>query len=437
MNIPEKWRAALDRQGIHTLNDMQTAMLSHMNTAREAILLAPTGSGKTLGFLLPMMTKLQPGHTHVQALILTPTRELALQIEQVFRNLGSEYKVNTTYGGHSMQIERQNFLHPPVVLIGTPGRLTDHLRRGHIDLSQVHTLILDEFDKCLEMGFQEDMARIIAQLQQLQNRILVSATDLPEIPDFTSMQQAEKLDFLTKSKPEIASYRVIAKDTEKTDTLFDLLCSFGNEPAIVFCNHRDAVERISEFLSQAGVTHVPFHGGMEQDERERALIKFRNGSAYFLIATDLASRGLDIPEIPHVIHYQLPPQEAPFIHRNGRTARQGAQGTMWILHTETDRLPDYLPEISVQTISQEYPLPPAPAWTTLYFGGGKKDKINKVDIVGFLSKIGKLAPSEIGLISVLDHSCLVAVEAKSCAKVLPLIRDQKIKGKRIKIGIAR
>lgn len=437
MNIPKNISAALEKQGIRVLNDMQLAACASLKERDELILLAPTGSGKTLGFLLPLLDMLDSGNTHVQALIITPTRELALQIEQVFKNLGTAFKVNTTYGGHSMQTERHNFLHPPAVLIGTPGRLTDHLRRENIDLSQTKALVLDEFDKSLEMGFQEDMAFIIRQLTAVKQRILVSATDLDEIPAFTGILNAVKLNFLTVSKPEIQAFRVIAKDTEKPEVLLDLLCGFKNESAIIFCNHRDTVERISDFLTETGVVNVNFHGGLEQDERERALIKFRNGSADYLVTTDLAARGLDIPEIPHVIHYQLPHQEAAFVHRNGRTARQGASGTMWIIHTETDRLPDYLPEIPLKQIPQNQPLPHLPNWKTLYFGGGKKDKINKVDIVGFLSKIGQLKPADIGLISVLDYSCLVAVRASSVNKALPLIRDQKIKGKKIKIGIAR
>jgi ATP-dependent RNA helicase DeaD len=191
-------------------------------------------------------------------------------------------------------------------------------------------------------------------------------------------------------------------------------------------------------MTSADIANVFFHGGLEQDERERSLIKFRNGSAHYLVTTDLAARGLDIPNIQHVIHYQLPHTEDVFIHRNGRTARQSATGNAYLVLAKTDRQPDYLTaDIPELKLSEDCPLPAAPIWKTIYIGGGKKDKINKIDVVGFLSKIGQLKQDDIGLITVLDHSCLVAVKAKKANQVVAEIRDQKIKGKKVKMGIAR
>jgi ATP-dependent RNA helicase DbpA len=436
MNTPIP--ALLQRLGIEQLNPMQEKVLETAKTNDQLVVLAPTGSGKTIGFLLPLLQHLEADVAGVQALVITPTRELALQIEQVFRAMGTEFKVNTTYGGHSMKIEKNNFSEPPALLIGTPGRIVDHLNRGNLDLSGVRTLVLDEFDKSLEMGFQEDMTIILKQLKRVRKRMLVSATNLDVIPAFTEIANPVTIDFLTTESRGLSLHKIVTDDTEKLYSLVHLLCNLTAESTLIFCNHRETVERVSEFMTSADIANVFFHGGLEQDERERSLIKFRNGSAHYLVTTDLAARGLDIPNIQHVIHYQLPHTEDVFIHRNGRTARQSATGNAYLVLAKTDRQPDYLTaDIPELKLSEDCPLPAAPIWKTIYIGGGKKDKINKIDVVGFLSKIGQLKQDDIGLITVLDHSCLVAVKAKKANQVVAEIRDQKIKGKKVKMGIAR
>lgn len=437
MTLPPYIAKALQRLNIEALNAMQQAAIEAAAKHDQIVLLAPTGSGKTLGFLLPLLEQLDPATEGIQALVITPTRELALQIEQVFRGMGTDFKVNTTYGGHSIKIEQNNFSEPPALLIGTPGRIVDHLNRGNLDLSGVRTLVLDEFDKSLEMGFQEDMTKIIQRLKRVQKRLLVSATNLDVIPAFTGITGPETVNFLKTENTQLTLKKVLSDDTDKLYSLVHLLCNLSPEPTLIFCNHRDTVERISEFMSGAEITNVFFHGGLEQDQRERALIKFRNGSSNYFVTTDLAARGLDIPNIQHVIHYQLPLTEDVFIHRNGRTARQSATGNAYLVVSHTEKMPAYLEEkIPVLSLSEDEPLPPPPHWKTLYFSGGKKDKINKVDLVGFLSKAGNLKQDEIGLISVLDHSSLVAIKATKVDKVLGIIRNEKIKGKKLKIGVA-
>ena len=428
----------LQQLGIQELNPMQEAFIAQFQAHEELELIAPTGSGKTLAFLLPMIEMLQTDLKAIQTLVITPTRELAIQIEDVFKKMGTSFKVNSTYGGHSMRIERNNFTEPPIVLIGTPGRLVDHFNRGTIDCSFVHTLILDEFDKSLEMGFQDDMKIIIQKLHRLKKKVLVSATEIESIPAFTKIKTPVKINFSSSIESKLNYFKIKAKDTEKVEVLFDVLCSLPTEPTIVFCNHRDAVERISGILEENGIQTVFYHGGLEQDERERALIRFRNGSAYYLITTDLAARGLDIPEVEHVIHYQLPNQEAVYTHRNGRTARQASTGNAFVIVSDTERLPDFMQEDFTDFVfKKDSQLPNQPDWKTIYIGGGKKDKINKIDVVGFLSKIGGLQQPEIGLISVLDHSVLVAISARKAEQTVAKIRTEKIKGKKVKIGFAR
>ncbi len=412
-----------------------------LNAAKknDVILLSPTGSGKTLGFLLPLLSILDADIPTVQVLILVPSRELALQIEQVFRTIASGFKVNCCYGGHAVKIERNNLSQPPAVLIGTPGRIAHHLRRDSFSTSTIYTLILDEFDKALEFGFQEDMTYIIKQLPALKKRILTSATKMKEIPDFTGITKPVEIDFLENktNAPDIKLKAVISEAADKLDTLFSLICKIGDKATLIFCNHREAVERISDLLWDRGVVHDIFHGGMEQEDRERALLKFRNGSHRILITTDLASRGLDIPEIEYVVHYQLPHTKEAFLHRNGRTARMHAKGTSYLILTEDEKLAyiDENPEI--EQLPDSFLIPKPTPWATMYFAAGKKDKINKVDIVGLLLQKGGLQKEELGLIEVLDHASYAAVKRNRIEQTVQLIKSEKIKNKKIKIEISR
>lgn len=431
----------LDNFKITSLNQMQLASLEASKQSNDVVLLSPTGSGKTLGFLLPILTSLDKEKLGVQVLILAPSRELALQIEQVFKQMGTGFKVNCCYGGHSTRIERNNFDQAATVLVGTPGRIAYHIRNNHFDTNSVHTLVLDEFDKALELGFQEDMAQIIYALKKLNKRILTSATNMPAIPAFTGIKNQIELNFLNASPAKLEGLKlksVRAGNKDKLDALFSLICKLGNKSSLIFCNHRDAVERISTLLFEKGIDHGIYHGGMEQEDRERALIKFRNGSHRILITTDLASRGLDIPEIEIVMHYQLPLTESVFIHRNGRTARMNAKGVSYLLLATGDHIPSFITEqVEVEDLPAKNILPTNTIWDTLYLSAGKKDKINKMDIVGMLLKKGNLQKDELGLIEVLDHSAFVAVNRNKIKAVAELVRNEKIKNKKIKIEIAK
>ena len=428
---------SLEKLGITSLNEMQLEMLQSAKTNKDIILHAPTGSGKTVAFLLTALEKLNKEQTTVQLLIISPTRELSIQIEDVFKKLSTGFKVNTCYGGHSMRVEENNLSVPPAVLIGTPGRLADHVRRGNIDLSEVHTLILDEFYKSLQMGFESDMTEIVRELKSLQNKYLVSATKLEAIPAFTQIKNPVTIDFLVEKSHQINYFGVPMNDSDKLDLLLELLCNLPEGKTIIFCNHREPVVEITDFLKENGVVAVAYHGGMEQDDRERALIRFRNGSSNFLVSTDLAARGLDIPAVEHVIHYQLPLKEAEFIHRSGRTGRQDADGVVFMLLDSKKNVPDFIPEHHQYEVVPNEPLPELPKWKTIYISAGKKDKVNKIEIVGFLHTMGGLKQEEIGLITVMDYSSFAAISSDVAEDVVPELRDQKIKGKKQKIGFAR
>jgi len=433
-----KIKDILKNMKIESLKEMQKEAFETISKKNDVVLLSPTGSGKTLGFLLPMLDRINSKIQAVQILILVPSRELALQIEQVFKSMQTGIKVNSCYGGHEMRIERNNFSHAPSVLVGTPGRIADHIKRENFITDHINTLILDEFDKSLEFGFKEEMSFIIESIKGLKQRVLTSATNIAEIPEFTGVINPVTINYLEINAPTNLQRRLVrSEENDKLDILYRLLCTLGNQSSLVFCNHRAAVERISEHLMHLGIAHDTFHGGLEQDERERAVLKFRNGSIRTLITTDLAARGIDIPEIQNVIHYQLSYQEDAYIHRTGRTARMNAEGTSYIVLGENEDIPKYIKEIPQEEfIPLDVERPEAPDWQTLYIGFGKKEKINKIDIVGLLCKVGKLSKDEVGIIEVKDHSSYVAVKREKAKEVLKLVRNQKIKNKKLKIDIS-
>ena len=429
----------LSNLNIDTLNEMQIAAFDTIIREKNTILLSPTGSGKTLAFLLPILSLLKEDIKTVQCLIIVPSRELALQIEQVWKKMGTKFKVNVCYGGHSIDIELNNLSNPPALLIGTPGRLADHLERQSFDTGSINILVLDEFDKSLQLGFQDEMNAIISQLPALQKRVLLSATSDVEIPGFTRIESPVILDYVQEEPNDALSIqRVISPEKDKIESLFQLICSLNSEPALIFTNHREVTERISGILNKKGVQTGYYHGGMDQDDRERILIQFRNGSLNYLITTDLAARGLDIPEVKHIIHYHLPTKESEYTHRNGRTARMHASGTAYIIQYKEDKLPDYIPEnTAVLNLKTDSPLPEQPRYQTIYISGGKKNKLNKSDIVGFFIQTGQLDKSDLGLIEVKDFISFVAIRSSVAKTLLINIKDKKMKGKKYKIEIAR
>jgi len=428
----------LENLKIASLNEMQQASIAAWKKGGDVVLLAPTGSGKTIGFLLPILNNLKPEVKGVQALVLVPSRELALQIETVFKQMATGFKVNCCYGGHPVRTERNNLEQPPAVLIGTPGRIAYHLRHENFDESTISTLILDEFDKALEFGFQEDMSYIIHKLLSLKQRLLTSATAMEEIPGFTGVSKPTEINFLKDVKvvPDLKLKKVLTTAEDKLDTLLKLICKIGNKNTLIFCNHRETVDRISDLLIDKDLAHDIFHGGMEQDERERALLKFRNGSIKILITTDLASRGLDIPEVQCIIHYQLPYTEDAFLHRNGRTARMNAKGTAYLIVADDETYPFLKADIETENLKGNFVLPGDSEWQTLYIAAGKKDKVNKIDIVGLLLKKGGLQKEDVGLIEVKDQSSYVAVKRNMINRILKSLANEKIKGKKVKIEVA-
>jgi superfamily II DNA/RNA helicase len=423
----------LEKLQIAALNPMQEEAISVIQKTTNTILLSPTGTGKTLAFLLPIIETLDPESRQVQALILVPSRELAIQIEQVVRNMGSGFKVNAVYGGRPMSKDKIELKHNPAILIGTPGRIADHFRSGRFLKTSIKTLVLDEFDKSLETGFEEEMSEIIGQLQHLNKRILTSATMGVKVPVFVRLDKPSTINHIKNNVLSKLTIKiVVAADKNKLATLVELLHHIGNERGIIFCNLRESIDLVSGHLEKHGIAYGCFSGGMEQRDRERSLIKFRNGTSKILIATDLAARGIDIPEMNYIIHYELPRTVEEFTHRNGRTARVHAKGTAYVLHWAKGRLPGFIKNDKPLDISkkaaakQEF-------WETLFISGGRKDKISKGDIAGLFFKQGKINKDQLGVIELKQDCAFVAVPASIAEELVEKLNNSRLKKKKVRV----
>ncbi len=424
----------LKKLGIEQLNPMQEEAQLAIESAEEVILLSPTGTGKTLAFLLPIIATLDPNCAEIQALILTPSRELAIQIEQVTREMGTGFKVNAVYGGRRVSKDKIELQHRPAILIGTPGRVADHIRRHTFPIADIQILVLDEFDKSLEIGFEDEMSEIMQALPPLQKKILTSATQGIEIPEFVGLRKPLCVDYLEEGLSQLQVKAIISPLKDKLQTLLDALCHLGNQPGIIFCNYKDSIQRVSDFLTENKIPHGTFYGSMEQIDRERALIKFRNGTHQLIIATDLAARGIDISEIKFIIHYHLPHRLEEFTHRNGRTARMHNDGTAYVLKWEEEQLPDFIEELPTEHLKAA-PVPKASEWTTLFISGGRKDKISKGDIAGLFFKQGKLSKEHLGLIELKQDCAFVAVKTVKAKQVVQLVDNTKLKKKKVRVTL--
>lgn len=424
----------IDKLGI-TLNDMQNDTVhAILHSNKDVVVLSPTGSGKTLAYLLPVVELLDTTLDAVQAVVVLPGRELALQSATVLAGMGSGLRAMACYGGRPAMDEHRTMRQVrPQVVFGTPGRLNDHLDKGNIETSQVRFVVIDEFDKCLEMGFHDEMAALMGKLPADARRVLLSATDADSIPHFVNLGRSTRVDYLPDDEQipdRISIFSVHSPEKDKLATLSSLLLEQGDHSSIVFLNHRDAVERTGDYLRRLGFATSIFHGGLDQKMREHALYKFSNGSANILVSTDLASRGLDIPDVDNIIHYHLPETEEAYIHRVGRTARWQAEGRSFFVLGPEEHLPDYLHTATADHSPQPAAgaVPARPRMATVYIGKGKKDKISKGDILGFLCKKGGLENGEIGRIDVKDRYAYAAVAYPRLQELLDRVQGEKIKG---------
>lgn len=425
----------LAKLNIEALNPMQEEAIAVIEKTVNTILLSPTGTGKTLAFILPIIKSLDKDNPEVQALIVVPTRELAIQIEQVVRNMGSGFKVNAVYGGRAKSKDKIELKHTPAILVGTPGRILDHFDDERFSKASINTLVLDEYDKSLEIGFESEMSEILSLLPAVSKRILTSATQGVGIPKFVKLDKPTVLDYLSdKIDPKLAIETVISPDKDKLETLLKLVLYLGNQPGIIFCNFRDSIEMVSDFLNKNKISHTCFSGGMEQKDRERALIKFRNGTSQILVATDLAARGIDIPELKFIIHYELPHSSVEFTHRNGRTARVNEKGTAYVLKWNNQLLPEFIEKTEPIEIPQTA-TEVTELWETLFISGGRKDKISKGDIAGLFIKQGNITNDQLGAIELKQDCAFVAVPLALANQLVSKLNNSRLKKKKVRIYV--
>jgi len=424
----------LQKLNIEKLNPMQEEAQEAIASGEDVVLLSPTGTGKTVAFLLPIFLKLEKQITEVQALIVVPSRELALQIEQVARQMGTGFKVNSVYGGRAGSEDKMDLSRRPAILIGTPGRINDHFQKNSFAVDFLKTLVLDEFDKSLEIGFELEMSSIVEALPKVNQRILTSATNRNEIPAFVGLRNPNYINYLHQKIDLLKVKLVISPSSDKLETLYNTLSFIGNQPGIIFCNLRESIDTVSQFLSYKKYGHGCYHGGMEQKDRELELIKFRNGTHQLLVSTDLAARGLDIPELKFIIHFELPQKGKDFVHRNGRTARMNKDGSAFVLQGSDEYLPDFIEDALTEEVKEVYK-PQASPWITLYITGGRRDKISKGDIAGLFLKQGALNPEDLGIIEIKQDSAFVAVKKAKAQEAIAKTNNSKLKTKKVRVSV--
>ncbi|MBQ2563237.1 MAG: DEAD/DEAH box helicase [Muribaculaceae bacterium] len=431
--------------GVNNLNDMQQVTLT---TARsecgDIMLYSPTGSGKTLAFLLPCIEMINEVQEEIQVIIIVPSRELAIQIKDVTRAISpSCINVTCCYGGHNFLDEARALQSLPHIVIATPGRLLDHINRGTISLAHVRIMVLDEFDKSLELGFASEMASIIEHVPQECRNILTSATHIEQMPPFVKLNNPIFLDFCNNgalvTSTRLAMWQVRVKsENSRLDALLKLLMSLADERTIIFTNYRDTAHDVFTHLLKHNIPAVLYHGALNQIDREKAVALFNNGSAIVMVATDLASRGLDITDVKHIIHYQPPLSEEVFIHRNGRTARVNECGNVYVMRTpHDDTLPSFMPSLQDYECKENRNTKKT-SITTIFISAGRKEKISRGDIVGFiLAGTHAISPGEIGKIDIFDHYSLVAVPSDATSAIIKDLLPLKLKKQKVKLSIAK
>jgi ATP-dependent RNA helicase DbpA len=438
LNLHPALLKQLSHLGYQQMTPIQRESLPAILQGRDVLAQAKTGSGKTAAFGIGVLSRLNTAQSDVQALIVTPTRELADQVAKALRDLArfeSNIKILILCGGAPVKPQRNSLQHGAHIVVGTPGRIEQHLREGSLTCKALSALVLDEADRMLDMGFYEDIDKILTYLPAQRQTLLFSATYNEEVVALGKTLLHDPLSVLLEHEttPSITSYLYGVAGAEKSACLLSLLQHFAPERALVFCNTKIAVRDLAQTLNNAGISARALHGDLEQYERTDVLVQFANRSCVVLVATDLASRGLDIESLEMVVNYELPHDGALYTHRIGRTGRAGASGLALSLLDEN--LPEYLegeiltckPEVSRMRLQ-------APN-LTLVIEGGKKAKLRKGDILGALSKDVGIPANQIGQIDIYEHQSYVAIAREAALQNEKTLKTLRIKGRKFPLWI--
>ena len=431
---------------------IQAASASEILAGRDILAQAQTGSGKTVAFAIGILNKLEISLFETQALVICPTRELSDQVAEVIQRLASglaNTRVLTLCGGKPMHDQLTSLKREPHVVVGTPGRLKKHLEKGTLNVSNVKTLVLDEADRMLDMGFYEDIMSILEETSQNRQTLLFSATYPNEITRISQSIQNDPVNVKVASNNhtvQIDQLFVLAKEEQKLETLYRALGKFQPENAIIFCNRKKHVQALCDTLTQAGYHARALHGDLDQRERDEAILLFANKSISLLIATDVAARGLDISGLSAVINYDITPDPENHVHRIGRTGRAGMEGLAITLFEPDEeyrvRAIEEFMETSfefgeLQASDKDSGSVSTPPTRTLQLSAGKKDKIRPGDIVGALTASEELLKEDIGKIKVQAKVAFVAVAYAKAKTALKIISEERIKKKNVRARIIR
>ena len=446
--LPSEQLGNLDSLGYLEMTPIQAAALPLALAGKDLIAQAKTGSGKTAAFALPLLDKINPRDFGAQALILCPTRELATQVAGEIRRLAryrQNIKVVVLCGGQSIGPQIGSLEHGAHIVVGTPGRIQDHLRKNTLALERVNTLVLDEADRMLEMGFVDDIEQIIGHTPNSRQTLLFSATYPEDILALSArfQRKPERVNVeAIHSDEHIEQQFFMCNKTGRLDGLVTLLAHFAPESAVVFCNTRQLVREVCEHLNRSGISALALHGDMEQRDRDQVLIQFKHLSCSVLVATDVAARALDIDDLPAVVNFELPREQDAYVHRIGRTGRAGKKGLALSLFADSERyklerieqsLGRELPFEAIDTIRVRGESMPPPPYVTLCIAGGRKDKVRPGDILGALTGDAGVDGKAVGKITVMDYAAYVAVEHDQAEKALGRLINGKIKGRKFKV----
>jgi ATP-independent RNA helicase DbpA len=438
----------LQTMGYSQMTDIQAGSLPAILAGRDVVGKAKTGSGKTAAFALGLLHNLKVKRFRVQAMVMCPTRELAEQVAEEIRRLGRgihNIKVLTLCGGTPMGPQIGSLEHGAHIIVGTPGRIMDHLYKQRLDLSEVNTLVLDEADRMLDMGFEDEMRVVIKNVPKERQTLLFSATFPESIAEISAQVQNQPLEVSVEATHDTVSIEQIffeVVEEHRVKAVAALLSHYQPESAIVFCNTKIACQEVADELRALGVSALALHGDLEQRERTQVLTRFSNKSVSVLIATDVASRGLDVKEVNAVISYQITPDPEVHIHRIGRTGRADAKGLALTLVApkeiaRANAIEDYqkakIKWTGIQAIRFHENRLIQPVFTTLCIDGGKKSKLRPGDILGALTKEAEIPAEDVGKINVTAMHSYVAIKARSVKRAMKQLGEGKIKGRKFKV----